>query len=258
MFAHHGIARSKLSQYDRGPMIDRQRGSREATMQTKRPTHAPNTNANAPPIPVGMSSVIESPLLLLDRTRRRYAHNNLAIARPDQFHEHHALPLTERKLTLAYRNIYRGREHHGQNMRLRVAFAMPVTIFARHDTFELREHIGSHVGIPVLGNDHRGGRVCDEYVAQPAGRANFSQRVIDLVGDIDQLDAHLCLYFKIDHAIIFARRTGRWSNRKCLDAAIQVLDRQALVVAVKAGHFPLAENHGDEAVGRHALVADKA
>src|SRR6202035_4043886 len=122
-------------------------------MQTKLPTHAPNTNAAAPPIPLGISWVIPSPPLLLDRTGRRHAHNNLALARPVQFHEHHALPFAERKLTLAYRDIYRRREHHGQNMRLRVAFAMPVTIFARHDSFELREHIGSHVGIPVLGND---------------------------------------------------------------------------------------------------------
>src|SRR5579862_4165118 len=182
-------------------------------MQTKLPTHAPNTNANAPPIPVGMSSVIESPPPLLDRTRRRDAHNNRALARPVQFGQHHPLPFAESKLALAYRNIYRGRKHHRQNMRLRVAFAMPVTVFARHDTFELREHIGSHVGIPVLGNDHRGGGVRDEYVAQPAGRANFSQRIIDLVGDIDQLDARLGLYLYVDHAIIFARRIGRWSNR---------------------------------------------
>ena len=80
-------------------------------------------------------------------------------------------------------------------MRLRVAFAMPVTIFARHNTFELREHIGSHVGIPVLGNDHRGGSMGDENVAQPAGRANFGKRMIYLVGDVDQLDPRLRLYF---------------------------------------------------------------
>jgi hypothetical protein len=61
MFAHHGSARSQLSQYERGVTIERSRGSRYATMQTKLPTLAPNMNAIAAPIPKGMSRVIASP-----------------------------------------------------------------------------------------------------------------------------------------------------------------------------------------------------
>ena len=60
MFAHHGIARSQLSQYERGVTIERSRGRRYATMQTKLPTLAPKRKAMAAPIPVGMSSVIAS------------------------------------------------------------------------------------------------------------------------------------------------------------------------------------------------------
>src|SRR5271169_2466426 len=52
---------------------------------------------------------------------------------------------------------------------------------------------------------------------------------------------------EVDHQIVSA-----------LDAAIQIVDRQALVVAVDARNFSLAENHRDESVCRHALGAQKA
>src|SRR5271157_1505148 len=63
MFAHHGIARSQLSQNERGVTIERSRGSRYPTTQTKLPRHAPKRKAIAAPIPPGKSSVIASPFL---------------------------------------------------------------------------------------------------------------------------------------------------------------------------------------------------
>src|SRR5271168_1208751 len=43
-----------------------------------------------------------------------------------------------------------------------------------------------------------------------------------------------------------------------LDAAVEIIDRQPLVVAVDARNFPLAENHGHETVRGYALSAEHA
>ena len=110
-------------------------------------------------------------------------------------------------------------------MRLRVAFAMPVRIFARHDSLELREHIGSNVGIPVLGNDHRGGGMRDEEIAQPASGPDFSKRMIDFVGDVDQLDARLCFDLEVDHIAILACSYFCAAHRSIVKSYVALIPR---------------------------------
>ena len=53
MFAHHGIARSQLSQNERGDAIEISRGNRYATEFAKLPITAPSTKASDAPTPLG-------------------------------------------------------------------------------------------------------------------------------------------------------------------------------------------------------------
>ena len=204
-----------LSQNERGVTIEISRGNRYATTLTK-PRRSRRTRTRLRRRAHWGCRVSSRHLFSwFHGTGGRDAYDHGALARAVQFHEHHALPFAKRKLAPAHRDIYRSRRASPTKHAPTKAYATLIAMLANHVSLSCAGPPCSHVGIPVLGNDHGGSGMRDEQVAQPARCADFSKRMIYLFGDVGQLHACFRLYFEFDQfSIIFARRTGRWSNRK--------------------------------------------
>src|SRR5216684_3406261 len=99
-------------------------------------------------------------------------------------------------------------------MRLRIALGMAEVTLEWDQALEMAQQVGGHVGIPVFRDDHGGGGMGNEEIAQTGAHHALRDRMRDLAGDIDQLHALLRANPNLNHhtAILWpgaARRQPR-------------------------------------------------
>lgn len=72
-------------------------------------------------------------------------------------------------------------------MGLRVSLAVTITRLTRDELFKTSKQIVRYVGVPVFGDDDRGGGMWNEDIAEPALEPTLSDPGLDLFGHIKQL-----------------------------------------------------------------------
>src|ERR1700730_8832286 len=86
-------------------------------------------------------------------------------------------------------------------MRLRIALCMAEVTLEWDQALEMTQQVGGHVRVPVFRDDHGGGGMGNEEIAQPAAHCALRDRMRDLAGDIDQLHALLRATPDLNHHV---------------------------------------------------------
>src|SRR5689334_6327291 len=93
-------------------------------------------------------------------------------------------------------------------MRLRIALGMLISGFARHHSLKLLEHVGRNIRVPILGNDHRCGRMRHEEITEAIADATLGHGLVNLGSDIDEIKPLWGLNFELDHGLKLTLKSG--------------------------------------------------
>src|SRR5688500_4045098 len=93
------------------------------------------------------------------------SYGRASLTRSIELREVHALPRAEHELAFVYRKRHIVTNEHGFDVRRRISFRMTVVTVLRNHARELEQQITLHIGVGVLVDKYRRGRVRNVYHA---------------------------------------------------------------------------------------------